>query len=146
MKKNTLFFSSLVILLAFVVMISFAGCKNSPDSPEDNSSNSSVLQNNDSNSDNLADNDDNNADNTQNTSDNSVVTSGKKPTTSENNSISQDGQDVFIDFGEDEEIDVNTSSTVTNNKTSSTISKDDSSKPQNTTSNDGWTNDYIIKN
>ncbi len=150
MKKNSLFFIICTILISLIIMVSFAGCKGSTEDADDTSSNASAIENDDASDakENTEVEENGNSNTPTNTNSNSSTVNNPKPnnTTSKGNTVIQDGNDVVIDFGEDEEIEVNASKPSTNNttsnKTSSAASKNETTT---TTSNDGWTGDYIIK-
>ena len=145
MKKNSLFLCIGLVILSLIIMVSFAGCKGSNEASDSSSSNTtSLTQGDDATTDDANEQTDGQDD--SNNSDSNVYGTGsnKQDGTNSNNSTVQEGQDVVIDFGEEDEIDVSSS----NNNSNSTNSNNNNNNNNNTnsnSSNDGWTGDYIIK-
>ena len=155
MNKN-LIVCILSALCVCVLALSFAGCKSEV---EDYNSSSKTEENNQNSSDGeiILDNDVSDASYVSNTTTSKGSSSIKGQA---NNSVSSSfevGQDVIIDFGDDYE-DSNTSVNKNSSKSNSTSitssSKNNSSNVSSSnnvskdtttsTTNDGWTGDYII--
>ena len=149
MKKNSLFFSIGLIICALVVMVSFAGCKKSSENSDAASSNASTNQNSDVEAEDntLTDANQENSNLVSDKTDaNGSKISDNKTNRKTSNTNTEEGQDVVIDFGEDDDegndvdIDFSNSSSAASTTSNSTTTTN-SSKPSN---NDGWTGDYII--
>ncbi len=137
MKKNSLFLCIGLVILSLIIMVSFAGCKGSNEASD---SSSSLTQGDDATTDDVNEQTDGQDDSNNSDSNVSGTGSNKQDGTNSNNSTVQEGQDVVIDFGEEDEIDVSSSN---NNSTNS--NNNNNNNTNSNSSNDGWTGDYIIK-
>ena len=145
MKKNSLFCCISLILSLLIVLVAFAGCKGSSEDVDNTSSNGSLSQNDTDLTLNVDNQENTDGDESNSTTSNGTSVNSNKQNNSSTNGDAdiQDGQDVVIDFGEDDDVDINTSGN--NNNTTDDKTENGQTNNTNTSSGDGWTGDYIIK-